>query len=43
MKSIEELALKVTKEMWNRNGVYSGHPLSEMQDFAARFHSTLTY
>lgn len=42
MKSIEELALKVAKEMWNRNGVYSGHPLSEMQDFATRFLAAYT-
>ncbi len=42
MKSIEELALKVAKEMWNSNGVYSGHPLSEMQEFATRFLAAYT-
>jgi len=37
----EAMALRVANSMWNYNGIYAGHPISQMQEFARRIRDEL--
>jgi hypothetical protein len=40
-ETFEQMALRVANSMWNYKGFYAGHPISQMQEFAARIRDEL--